>query len=114
MVESGFGARRVRGIRGRGARGKPIVFGLLKREGKADAKVVENGSVKARYPISKAGVGEDSVSDTDVFKTCDGLIDFGYRKHDRAKHGEHEFAKGHTHINGIENLWGLAKTGLIN
>ena len=32
--ESYFGARRVRGVRGRGARGKTIVFGLLKRGGK--------------------------------------------------------------------------------
>jgi transcription initiation factor IIE alpha subunit len=32
--ESYFGASRVRGKRGRGARGKTIVFGLLKREGK--------------------------------------------------------------------------------
>lgn len=30
--ESYFGARRVRGIRGRGARGKTIVFGLFKRK----------------------------------------------------------------------------------
>jgi transposase len=29
-----FGARRVKGKRGRGAKGKPPVFGLLKREGK--------------------------------------------------------------------------------
>ena len=32
--ESYFGARRVRGLRGPGARGKTIVFGLLKRHGK--------------------------------------------------------------------------------
>ena len=32
--ESYFGARRVRGKRGRGASGKTIVFGLLKRDGK--------------------------------------------------------------------------------
>ncbi len=31
--ESDFGARRVRGKRGRGAYGKTIVFGLLKRQG---------------------------------------------------------------------------------
>ena len=31
--ESYFGARRVRGIRGRGAKGKHIVFGLIKRGG---------------------------------------------------------------------------------
>ena len=33
--ESYFGARRVRGKRGRGAAGKTPVFGLLKRDGKA-------------------------------------------------------------------------------
>ena len=32
--ESYFGARRVRGLRGRGARGKTIVFGLFKRNGR--------------------------------------------------------------------------------
>lgn len=32
--ESYFGARRVRGKRGRGASGKTIIFGLLKRDGK--------------------------------------------------------------------------------
>ena len=52
------------------ARGKTIVFGLLKRGGKADTQVVENGSVKELFPISKARVSEDSVSDTDGFKTC--------------------------------------------
>lgn len=33
LDESYFGARRVRGRRSRGASGKTIVFGLLKREG---------------------------------------------------------------------------------
>ena len=36
--ESYFGARRVRGIRGRGARGKTIVFGLFKRNGPSTPK----------------------------------------------------------------------------
>lgn len=35
--ESYFGARRVRGIRGRGACGKTIVFGILKRGGNVSA-----------------------------------------------------------------------------
>ncbi|MGL4985705.1 MAG: transposase, partial [Treponemataceae bacterium] len=40
--ESYFGARRVRGKRGRGAAGKTPVFGLLKRDGKVFVKIVEN------------------------------------------------------------------------
>ena len=40
--ESYFGARRVRGKRGRGARGKTIVFGLLKRGDKVYTEIVPN------------------------------------------------------------------------
>lgn len=112
MDESYFGARRVRGIRGRGAKGKQIVFGLIKRGGKVYTQVVENCSVKELYPIIKERVSKDSVIYTDGFKTYDGLVDFGYRKHYRVRHGENEFANGHAHINGIENFWGLAKTRL--
>ena len=42
--ESFFGARRVKGKRGRGASGKTIVFGLLKRNGKVYTKIVPNCS----------------------------------------------------------------------
>ena len=42
--ESFFGARRVKGKRGRGAGGKTIVFGLLKRNGKVYTKIVPNCS----------------------------------------------------------------------
>jgi hypothetical protein len=40
--ESYFGARRARGKRGRGARGKTIVFGLLKRGDKVYTEIVPN------------------------------------------------------------------------
>ena len=42
--ESYFGARRVRGKRGRGAGGKTPVIGLLKRGGKVFTEIVENCS----------------------------------------------------------------------
>ncbi|SMN17535.1 Mobile element protein [uncultured Candidatus Thioglobus sp.] len=40
--ESYFGARRVRGKRGRGALGEAIVFGLLKRGDKVYTEIVPN------------------------------------------------------------------------
>jgi transposase len=40
--ESYFGARRVRGKRGRGAIGKVPVVGLLKRNGKVYVQIIEN------------------------------------------------------------------------
>ncbi|MDD3406416.1 MAG: transposase, partial [Paludibacteraceae bacterium] len=53
LDESYFGARRVWGIRGRGARGKIIVFGILKRNRKVSAYMVENCSEKTLLPIIK-------------------------------------------------------------
>ena len=40
--ESFFGARRVRGKRGRGASGKTIVFGMKKRNGNVYTQIVKN------------------------------------------------------------------------
>src|SRR5947209_13871355 len=41
LDESYFGARRVRGKRGRGARGKTIVFGIYKRNGRVFTEIVQ-------------------------------------------------------------------------
>ena len=108
--ESYFGARRVRGIRGRGAKGKHIVFGLIKRGGRVYTQVVTNCSAAQLLPIIREHVTEDSVVYTDGFKTYDGLVDLGYKKHYRIRHGQNEFADGRNHINGIENFWSIAKT----
>jgi len=59
--ESYFGARRVRGIRGRGAKGKHIVFGLIKRGGKVYTQVVRNCSQSTLMPIIRQNVHLDSI-----------------------------------------------------
>ncbi|MBN2712847.1 MAG: IS1595 family transposase [Planctomycetes bacterium] len=110
--ESYFGARRVRGKRGRGSKGKHIVFGLIKRGGKVYTQVVKNCSASVSLPIIKDKIDTDSVIYTDGFKTYDGLVNFGFKKHHRIKHGDNEFARGRNHINGIENFWAIAKTRL--
>jgi len=60
--ESYFGARRVRGKRGRGAAGKTPVFGLLKRKGKVYVKIVKNCSKDQLMPIIQGKVLEGSIS----------------------------------------------------
>jgi len=50
LDESYFGARRVRGIRGRGARGKIPVFGMLKRGDKVYTQIVKNCSISELMP----------------------------------------------------------------
>ena len=55
LDESYFGARRIRGKRGRGAAGKTPVFGLLKRNGKVFVTVVNNCSKKVLRFIRTVG-----------------------------------------------------------
>ena len=49
--ESYFGAKRVRGKRGRGAANKTPVFGMLKRDGKVYTQIVKNCSANELIPI---------------------------------------------------------------
>ena len=99
LDESYFGARRVRGKRGRGAAGKTPVFGLLKRNGKVFVTIV---------PIIQGKILEGSTIHTDGWKAYDGLILNGYT-HYRVFHHENEFARGKSHVNGIECFWSYAK-----
>jgi transposase len=110
--ESYFGARRVKGIRGRGAKGKTIVFGMLKRGDKVYTQVVRNCSVSELLPIIEDKINKDSVVYTDCWKSYDGLVDYGYKQHYRVKHSVNQFADGKNHINGIENFWGICKVRL--
>ena len=49
--ESYFGAKRVKGKRGRGASGKTIVFGIFKRKGKVYTEIVPDASRKTLQDI---------------------------------------------------------------
>jgi len=91
--ESYFGARRVRGKRGRGASGKTPVIGLLKRGGKVFTAIVENCSRQELMPIVKGQVLSQSTVYTDGWKSYDGLVLGGY-KHHRIHHHQNQFARG--------------------
>lgn len=108
--ESYFGAKRVRGKRGRGAAGKTPVFGLLKREGKVFV-VVPNCSKEALMPIIQGKIIEGSTIRSDGWRAYDGLILNGYT-HYRVHHSKNEFARGKCHVNGIEAFWSFAKRRL--
>lgn len=111
--ESYFGARRVKGKRGRGAYGKTIVFGLLKRDGKVYTEIVPNCQQATLQGIIRGHVEPSSVIYSDGWRGYNGLVDLGYDKHYRVNHGENEFARGRNHINGIESFWSFAKMRLF-
>ena len=109
--ESYFGAKRVRGKRGRGASGKTSVIGLLKRNGKVFVKVVNDCSRKELMSIIKGQVLEETTIYTDGWKAYDSLVREGY--HHRVHHHKDEFARGKNHVNGIESFWSYVKFRMI-
>ena len=110
--ESYFGPHRVRGKRGRGAYGKTIVFGLLKRQGKVYTEIVPDCTKATLQGVIRGHIDPASVIHSDGWRGYDGLVDIGFDKHFRVNHGANEFASGERHINGIESVWSYAKRRL--
>ena len=106
LDESYFGGTR-KGKRGRGAAGKTIVFGIVKRNGKVYTQVIKQASQDEILPIIQRKVKPDSVVYTDRWRAYNKLNVAGFT-HYRINHSK-EFAKKKNHINGIENFWNQAK-----
>ena len=106
LDESYFGGVR-KGRRGRGAKGKVPVFGILKRGGKVYTQVIDNTKTDTLMPIIRRKIRPDSVVYTDSYRSYNAL-DVSEFKHYRINHSE-QFADKHNHINGIENFWNQAK-----
>jgi transposase len=111
--ESYFGPRRVRGLRGRGAGGKTVVFGLLKRGDSVYTEIVPDATKRTLQAIIRGRADIASIIHTDRWRGYDGLVDVGFDKHLRVNHGNNEFARGSVHVNGIESFWSYAKRRLV-
>ena len=109
LDESYFGGTR-KGKRGRGAAGKVIVFGLLKRNGKVYTVIIPDTKSSTLMPVISEKITPDSIVYTDHWHSYNALDIAGFR-HYRINHSSH-FANGHNHINGIENFWNQAKRTL--
>ena len=107
--ESYFGARRVRGKRGRGASGKTIVFGIFKRNGWVYTEIVPDCQKRTLQAIIRGRVAPDVIVHSDKWRGYDGLVDVGFQKHFRVNHSSNQFANGSVHVNGIESFWSFAK-----
>ena len=110
--ESFFGARRIKGKRGRGAFGKTIVFGIFKRNGSVFTEIVPDCRRATLQAVIRGRVDLETVIHSDGWRGYNGLVDLGYKKHFRVNHGQDQFVHDKSHINGIESFWGYAKTRL--
>ena len=94
--ESSFGARRVRGKKGRGAGGKTIVFGILEWQGKSTRRS-SRMPPRSRYRPRFGARYPRSIIHSDGWRGYNGLVDMSYEKHLRVHHGKNEFARGNYH-----------------
>jgi len=107
LDESYFGGYR-KGKRGRGAAGKMIVFGILKRGDCVYTKVVSDTKAKTLMPHIMKKIAPDSVVYTDCYRSYNALDVSGFH-HYRINHSTHFAEQSFNHINGIENFWSQAK-----
>ena len=107
--ESYFGPKRIRGKPGRGAGGKTIVFGVLKRDDCVYTQIVPDVKKTTLRKAIRGKVSLDTIIHSDGWPGYDGLVDVGYARHLRVNHGDDQFVDGRSHINGIESFWSYAK-----
>jgi transposase len=107
LDESYFGGVR-KGKRGRGAAGKVVVFGILKRGGIVYAHALQNTKTTTLMPIIRAKVIPDSIVYTDSYRSYNAL-DVSEFHHQRINHSKEFVQPNGNHINGIENFWNQAK-----
>lgn len=105
LDESYFGGKR-KGTRGRGAKNKAIVFGILERKGKVYTVIVPDVSKETLMNEIEKKTIKGSVFYSDGWKSYVDLQQYG--KHNVIEHDEN-YVEGSTHINGIEGFWSYAK-----
>ena len=104
--EAYFGGKG-KGNRGRGAKNRTIVFGILERKGKVHVEIVTDVKVSTLLAGTVKKVRKGGIAYTDRWKDHDSLMFHGYR-HLSADHGR-MFGKGDVCINGTEDFWSFAK-----
>lgn len=97
--------------RGRGTTKQPV-FGILCRNGKVFAELIDNVEAEDLQPIIEKKVKRGSVVCSDTWRGYTGIAAKGY-VHRMVEHGKNEYSdKKGNHINGLEGFWGYLKRKL--
>ncbi len=100
--------------RGRGAKQKTLVFGLLQRHGQRFTEILPDArnatclraSHRQALPaVIRGKVAPESMIHSDGWRGDHGLVDMGYVRHFRVAHGANAFANQPSHIHGMESFW---------
>jgi transposase len=99
-----------RSKRGLGTKKQPL-FGILCRNGKVWATIVDDTEAKDLIPIIENKIKKGTRICSDTWRAYTGLATKGY-VHRTVKHQKKEYAKGRNHINGLEGFFGYLKRQL--
>lgn len=97
-------------IRGRGAKQKTPVFGVVKRGGGIVVKAVGNVKTSTVMPIVRQHVAIGSTLNTDEYHVYKNSC-YGF-KHNTVRHGDKEYVRGEAHTNTIEGFWSQLKRSI--
>ena len=98
--------------RGFGTKKQPV-FGILCRDGKVWATLVDNTEAEDLIPIIEKRVKKGTKICSDTWRAYTGLATRGY-VHRTVEHQKKEYAKGGNHINGLEGFFGYLKRQLAS
>jgi len=99
------------GTRGRGAKGKTPVLGIVQRKGNVSAKTVKDVKGATLLPIVKEHILPESLVYTDELASYNKLRRHGY-DHKRVHHASKIWVLGDAHTNTIEGFWSVLKRGI--
>lgn len=99
------------GKRGRGAKGKTPVVGVVKRQGSVYAKVTKDCKTSTVMPLIRENVKIGTELMTDKFPSYNKAKMNGY-KHKTVDHGRKEYVRGNVHTNTIEGFWSQLKRSI--
>jgi len=96
-------------INSTGGSGKVAVMGLLERDGKVSAKVIEKANQETLHGEVRRHVEQGAELFTDGWKGYNGLhADYIHKVIDHAE----KYVDGQIHTCGIDNFWSLLKRGI--
>ncbi|MCZ6677699.1 MAG: IS1595 family transposase, partial [Candidatus Poribacteria bacterium] len=104
-------SKRLHAGRGRGAKGKVPVVGVLQRGGEARAKVVPNVKMRTVEQTIMENVKLGSDLFTDEFASYAKIDEFF--NHESVNHSKGEYVKGEAHTNTAESFWALFQRGYV-
>ncbi len=103
--------KEVKSKRGRGTTKQPI-FGILCRDGKVWAEMIERVEAKDLQPRILKKVKKGTVVCSDTWRGYTGIATKGYL-HRLVNHSKGEYSdRAGNHINGLEGFWGYLKRQL--